>query len=41
MNKYIEEFRKSCKKLEENNIVLSEAKQVGLLYHTTSLDGFF
>ena len=21
MNKYIEEFRKSCKKLEENNIV--------------------
>ena len=40
MNKYIEEFRKSCKKLEENNIILDEAKQVGLLYHTTSLDGF-
>ena len=30
MNKYIEEFRKSCKKLEENNIVLNEATTYSL-----------
>lgn len=35
------QFRKIVEKvLKEHNITLSEAKQVGLLYHTTSLNGF-